>query len=174
MKPTSPGGFQWKQTSSRQPVSAPQTSKRWKSRCHRSARPTTRWGGEPAAGWIQLGWFEDFEIFGSGYIRMIQDVCRKPWIRHWIKHCHSEEKHIYFFWSGCILVFFLCCTCFGERERETQSPAAVVLLMWGQRRLCNSQVITRAEKERWGPERWGFENRIPMEYPKSKGSSILL
>ena len=21
---------------------------------------------------------EDFEIFGSGYIRMIQDVCRKP------------------------------------------------------------------------------------------------
>ena len=30
MKPTSPGGFQWKQTSSRQPVSAPQTSKKMK------------------------------------------------------------------------------------------------------------------------------------------------
>ena len=103
---------------------------------------------------------EDFEIFGSGYIRMIQDVCRKPWIRHWIKHCHSEEKHIYFFWSGCILVFFLCCTCFGERERERPNRQLPWCFWCEAREGCAihkwSLGLKKSVGDIWGPERWGL------------------
>ena len=132
-------------------------------------------GGAASLRRVGSNW-DDLKILRS----LDQDI--SGWFRMYVENHELDielntvivKKNTFTFSDQDVFWYFFSAAPVLERERETQSPAAVVLLMWGQRRLCNSQVITRAEKERWGPERWGFENRIPMEYPKSKGSSILL